>query len=223
MKKLNSFLFLLSILLASGVQAQEFGLHAGINLGNASSEGFDGPGIDRPALVGPIFGVVADFPLTDKIHFRPELNYIQKGFKRKVDEPGFGSASISARLNYLELPLNFAYGIPAGKNKVLVGIGPTLGFGLSGKAKDRYEPVGEPVEEEEYDINFGSDEMEDDLKAMDLGLNFFLAFQMQQGMFFKAGYNIGLSNLSHDDEAAYRNKGFGITVGYMFKKMSKNK
>jgi hypothetical protein len=216
MKKLQ--ILLLISLITFTAQAQQFGIHAGIHLGNAASEDIDAPGIDKPAKVGPIAGIVADFKISENFHFRPELNYIQKGFKRTYTEPGFGSATISAKFNYIEVPLNFAYGIPAGKNKVLVGAGPSIGYGLSGTVKSRYEAEGEPVEEEESDVNFGSNEDEDDLKPLDLGFNLFAAYQMTQGFFLKAGYTFGLSNISHDSEADFKNKGFSITVGYMFKK-----
>lgn len=219
MRKINVTLIL--ILTACVANAQQFGIHAGVNLANASSQDIDGAGIERPAMVGPIAGFVADFPLSGSFHFRPELNFIQKGFKRTYSEPGFGSLMLSAKLNYLELPLNFAYGIPAGKNKVLIGAGPSIGLGLSGKVKQRIEITGEPTEEDEDDVSFGSDSDSDDLKPLDIGINFFAAYQMRQGFFLKAGYAMGLSNISHDEESKFKNRGWGITVGYFFHKKSK--
>ena len=221
MKKLH--LLLLSLMVTGLSHAQEFGVHGGINFANANfdDEELFGVDLDEKSLVGPIAGLVANIPISSNFSFRPELNYIQKGFKRTYSEPGVGSLEMTVKFNYIELPLNLAYSFPAGNHKIFVGAGPSVGFGLSGKSKITVKVEGEPTETEEEDINFGSNEDEDDFKPLDLGLGFFGGFQMDNGFFFKAGYNLGLSNISHDSEFDFKNRGFGISIGYFFKKMNK--
>ncbi len=218
MKKVQLlFLFLVVTGLS---QAQDFGVHAGVNFANAKfdEEAAFGVDMDEKALVGPLIGLVANFKIADNFSFRPELNYIQKGFKRSYSEPGVGTAEFKARFNYIELPLNFAYSIPAGKHAVFIGAGPSIGMGLSGKLETSIKLDGEPEETDEEDIKFGSNEDEDDFKSLDIGLGFFGGFQANNGLFLKAGYNLGLSNISHDSESDLKNKGFAVTLGYFFKK-----
>jgi hypothetical protein len=166
-------------------------------------------------------GALAQIPVSSSINFRPELNFIQKGFKLSLPDNSGGfsySNESDATMNYLELPLNFVYNLPAGANHVFLGAGPSIGYGLSGKSKSKESGTGIPTVEEKNDINFGGDENEDDFKPLDLGANILGGYQMTNGLFFKVGYTFGLSNISHDPDASYKNKGLSFSIGYLFSK-----
>ncbi len=144
-------------------------------------------------------GVLAELPLGESgLHFRPALNFIQKG-------GDFEGASIN--LNYLEIPLDFTYKIEAGSGKLFLGAGPSFAFGLSGKVKS--DGLSE-------DIEFGSNDGE--IKPLDLGANILAGYELSNGLFFSLNYNLGLSNISNDTEDKTRNNYFGIRVGYLLGK-----
>lgn len=214
----------LCVIMAASSSAQSFGLQVGANLGSATiKEDGSGLSISPKSKFGFLIGALAEIPLSSSLHFRPELNFIQKGFKLNISDNSGGinySQENSATMNYLEIPLNVVYNFPAGTHHVFLGAGPTLGYALSGKAKSKESGTGIPTMEEEEDINFGGDEVEDDFKAIDFGVNILGGFKMNNGLFFKAGYTFGLSNISHDSETSYKNKGFAFSIGYMFKKAS---
>lgn len=157
--------------------------------------------------IGFTLGVFTNVPLSTNFIFRPELNYTQKGGKV---EGTFGTTSIENKLtlNYLELPLNFIYKATGG---FFVGAGPALGYGIGGKAKTK---SGSTSSDEK--IKFGSDENEDDLKAMEFAGNLLAGYQMENGITLTVLYNMGFSNLSHDPDQTFKNRYFGIKIGKIF-------
>ncbi|MEJ7625433.1 MAG: porin family protein [Ferruginibacter sp.] len=202
MKKL---LFIVAIITfsASTFAQTSFGIQAGANFASMKSDDDD----DVKSKVGLIVGALAEVDFGSSISFRPELNFIQKGFK--YDESGYES---KLNLNYIELSPNFVYNVPAGTGKVYFGLGPSFAYGFSGKLKSKF---GSDPEEEE-DIELGNDEDNDDLKAFDFGLNLLAGYKLPMGISLTAGYNLGLANLSFDDEDELKNKGFSIKIAYMF-------
>jgi hypothetical protein len=186
-----------------GATAQtRFGAQAGINMATLSTEGAS---TGSKSKIGLTIGALADVPFGGSISFRPELNFIQKGSKFSI----LGYESTTA-LNYVELSPNFVYNINAGAGKVFLGLGPSFGFGISGKMKEK-----EPGEAEvEGDIEFGSEDNE--VKAFDYGLNLLGGYELSNGLFFSAGYNLGLANLSNVEGSEVKNRGFQIKIGFMF-------
>lgn len=129
--------FLLPTLLLAAaplVQAQTtFGLTAGLNVATVSFDGDDfGPGIDKQSRLGFVGGVFADAALTPQIAFHPEVLYSQKGYKLSADTD-IVDGSITARVDYLEVPLMLAFRIPLGQNGLTAGleVGPSLAYKLS--------------------------------------------------------------------------------------------
>jgi hypothetical protein len=220
MKKL--FLGTSCLLLVTCSFSQSFSVQVGGNLGSAAiKDAQSGISISPKSKIGFLVGAVAEIPLSASINFRPELNFIQKGFKISISDNSGGFSytnEAEARLNYLELPLNVVYSFPAGANHVFLGAGPSFGYGLSGKSKSKESGTGIPTVEENSDIHFGSDENNDDFKALDFGANILGGYKMTNGLFFKAGYCFGLSNISNDSETSYKNKGFSVSIGYMIHK-----
>jgi hypothetical protein len=223
---MKTFLLAIATLtISSSLSAQSFGIHLGGNLASAKIKDDGGGllGLSPESKLGFLAGVTAEIPIATSVHFRPELNFVQKGYKIFFSEDfGTGPFEVDGKetLNYLELPLNITYSLPAGKNKVFLGAGPSIGLGLSGKYKFTTEFPGQPTETEEGDTNFGGDEAEDDYKPLDLGLNINGGFQLTTGFFLKLAYTFGMSNLSHDSETSFKNKGFAFSIGYFFPKAS---
>lgn len=197
-------LVVLMTVISAASQAQTaFGIQAGANFATQKFE--DNDGIDIKSKVGLVIGALADIDFGSSISFRPELNFIQKGFK--FEEDGY---KLTLNLNYIELSPNFVYNTDAGMGKFFFGLGPSFGFGLSGNTKEKED--GE--DEVEEDINFG--DAEEEVKGFDFGLNGLVGYKMASGVFLTAGYNLGLANLSNVDDEDVKNRGFSIKLGYMF-------
>jgi hypothetical protein len=221
MKKV--FLFTALAVTAVATQAQvKFGAHAGINAASQTNKFKSGTQTiteNSKSKIGFTLGAVAEISIADAIAFRPELNFTQKGGKLKETVSGVTEEN-TLTLNYLELPLNVVYKFEAGGGNVFVGVGPSIGFGLSGKAKFKESGTGVPTTEGSVSVKFdGKDNATDGkahLKSLDFGANFLAGYQMSNNIFFKASYSLGLSNISPEDGGTTKNKGFGFTIGYMF-------
>ncbi len=205
-----------------GAKAQvTFGIQAGANMGNVQAEEeYMGETWESEydSKFGFLIGGVAEIPVSSNFTFRPELNFIQKGFKESESEAGY-SYETKATASFIELPLNFVYNVAAGSGTFFVGAGPSIGFGIGGKVKSEMSFGGE-TESEETDIKFdGDDEATDDnvhLKSLDFGANILAGYKMSNGLFFSLGYSKGFSNLSPYENSSFKTSGVQLKVGFMF-------
>jgi len=160
-------------------------------------------------------GAVVSIGMGKYISLQPALNFVQKGGTFK-DE---GSAD-KTTLNYLELPLNIVYNTSGAKGKFFAGAGPCFSMGLSGK--DKYK---DDYYDETTDIKFGSG-TDDDLKPLEVCINIIAGYQLKNGLFIAANYNAGLNNIANGDsfysvDTKYHNRYFGVRIGCMFGKKTK--
>jgi len=218
MKAFLLSVFSLLMICNLSVGQASFGIQAGANFANVKME-YEDVGItieqENKTKVGLIIGAVAEIPLGSSLSFRPELNFIQKGYKFDENFSGINYTE-KATMNYIEVPLNITYNLNAGTGRFFFGLGPTVGFGLSGK----YEVTESGEPDEESDIKFDGDEdaTDDDLhlKAIDFGGNILAGYKLPNGLFFTAGYGMGFSGLHPDSDVDFKNKGFSLKIGYMF-------
>ncbi len=204
---MKQFLFALAItaifIKTASAQKSEFGFSAGAVSANYSAKE-DGVSVSASSKIGLTFGIMAKLPLTASLSFQPAFNYVQKG--TKVD---FGGESISLRLNYLELPLNFVYHSPENTSgQFFVGLGPSLSYGISGKMK---------AGGNEEKIHFGSGD-NDIAKPFEFGGNILAGYTFKGGFNIAANYNRGLSNISTDGSTKEHNYYFGLRLGYFLGK-----
>ncbi len=125
---------------------------------------------------------------------------------------------------YVELPVNFLYRPVLGNGHLLLGFGPYAAYGIGGKVIMKY---GE--ESDDAKIKFKSKVAEDDsdgevmyLRPFDAGANIFAGYELDMGLFMQLNAQLGLLKVnpeyegSSSDEAAIKNTGFGLSVGYRF-------
>lgn len=91
---------------------------------------------------------------------------------------------------------------------MLYQAGPQIGFLMAAKAKVEFEG------------NSDSEDIKEFFSTVDFGVNFGAGYQLEQGIFFDARYNLGLSNTDDsefsDSDFAVKNAVFQISVGYKF-------
>ncbi|WP_207427993.1 porin family protein [Pedobacter sp. SYSU D00535] len=206
MKKL---LIAVAVLFASKsgfAQNVTFGVKAGLNLADMQFKS-EGMSMNTESLVNFQIGGFADIPVNN---FSIQPGLILNGKGGKI---GFGDVETKTSLMYLEVPVNAYYNVPVSFGKIFVGAGPYAALGLAGKQKTEGEMLGEDLSGEE-DIKFGSGE--DEMKALDFGLNFGGGVRLTSGINLGLNYGLGLSNLSNEDEGKVKNRVWSLTVGYSF-------
>jgi hypothetical protein len=199
MKKLT--LIALLVLSATMVfaQAPKFGFKAGLNLNNVSTND-DELKEELGGRTSIHLGVITDFTMSKSLSFQPQLLFSGRG--AKIDH---GDHNDVYAFNSLEIPLNFTYKKNASKG-VFLGVGPSLGYNLSGKVKGDHDSE---------DIVFGSGNGE--IKRLDLGLNAIFGYQFSNKYFVSTNYSSGLSNWSNESNSTWKNNILGISVGFFLK------
>lgn len=119
-------------------------------------------------------GLVAEIIVNDKFSIQPELLYSGQG----ASDTSTGGGRI--KLDYITLPVLAKF--PIAKNLSLE-TGPQVGFLVSGK----------------YKTNDSNDKIED-VKTIDFGLNAGLNYELNNGVFFQARYNLGLTDTGYAEE-----------------------
>nr|MCU0358436.1 PorT family protein [Cyclobacteriaceae bacterium] len=105
---------------------------------NAEDEQF----IEQKSVTGFVLGVAAEWPLNASLSVQPEFNFVQKGFGVKADISDQGlTVQVDNRttINYLELPVLLKYYVNDADTRVYLIAGPSIGYGLGGKAKSKVD------------------------------------------------------------------------------------
>jgi hypothetical protein len=198
--------------------AQTFGVKTGLNLSNMLiKDDYGTDSEDYKMNTGFHFGPTLEFPINEMFAFESGLLFSTKGTKMSEKETYMDEtfeAKSKVNLFYLDVPLTAKATFDFGSVKFYGTFGPYVGIGLNGKLKSEMKTNGE-TETYEEDINFGSDEDEDDLKRLDYGVS------AGAGIAFKSiqigvTYGLGLANISAyiDDGDKVKNRVFGISLGY---------
>ena len=212
MKKVFLSLFSLAAL-ASTSQAQ-LAIAPELGLNMATINGKSG-GVSQTTSMkaGLGVGAVVDVAITDNITFQPGLFYEMTGFKQSVM-----GTDVKVNINTLTIPLNFQYCFGEDNVGFFVGIGPYLGYNISGNISGTGSGGSTT-------LNIGSKKPDpttgaggDDIKALDFGAGLNLGYRMSNGFFARAHYQMGLANLDvmADADNTMHTSAFGVTVGYFF-------
>ena len=152
MKKIVLFLF---FAFAFNPLFSQIGIKAGLNFSNLNNQ-------DVESLSGYQVGLFLHFKLSKIVHFNTGFNYSQKGFIIPKSHFGTPLEGEEIRLNYIEIPANFAFHLKIGQQLSLFAqAGPYLAISISGDASE----------------------------AIDYGLNFGLGLEYMQ---FQIAFNYGL-------------------------------
>lgn len=194
-----------------------YGFKTGLNISSMVLKDDDEKYSDEFSLkigfhAGPIIGVA----FTDLISLQTGTILTSKGFKW-VEEPNdYETYTTIFNPLYLEIPINVKFTFPIGIVKIYTYVGPYIGIGLAGKATYKYTYEGD-TDTDDYDIEWGSDPDDHDLKRIDFGMTGGAGVQIK---FILIGfhYDLGMMNVSPYTEngATMANRNFGFSVGVIF-------
>jgi hypothetical protein len=223
---------------------------AGINF--ASSRFTNGTGTGKipteltntyASRTGSMIGFSFEIPLSRKAFFCPGLFYLNIGHKASlryleikngVTVSVIGKQEVS--LNYLHMPFNFGFNIPAGELVTIQIIaGPYCSFFLNGKDKSDVSAYANSTNyynvSENNDMKPGKDPQNSGgteyLNPLDLGINAGISLMMEKKFSIGINYLIGFSNIvpfykvepagySRSESASLRNSVISIRLGYSF-------
>lgn len=199
-----------------------FGLRAGVNFQNINGKDEDGNKLENDMLTGFNIGLNAEIPVGIDFYFQPGLLYTTKGAKSKDVILG-ETFNSKVKISYLELPLNFLYKPMLGKGHLLLGFGPYVALGLSGKVT--YEGGGS---NQSADVKFKNTVKLTDpddvfyLRPLDAGANMLAGYEFGNKVSFQLNTQLGLIKINPEyegvsnDKTSAKNTGFGFSLGYRF-------
>jgi hypothetical protein len=216
--KMRLIVLLVFTIVTTGVAMAQlsFGIRGGVNLQNVNGKDFEGDKLENDLTPGFHAGVDVEIPVAPDFYFQPGLLFSTKGAS---DTEG------KLNLGYVELPLHFLYKPMLGSGKLIIGLGPYVAYGVTGKIK--------PDEGSDIDIKFKSDLSEEDLinelegeafhlKAFDAGADIFFGYQFAFNLYVQLNAQLGLLDIypnydnDEEDETVFKNTGFGLSLGYRF-------
>jgi len=217
MKRKMSALLAFTILFSGVAWSQvTFGIRSGVNFQSINGKDIGGNKLDNTLTVRFHLGTDIEVPLASDFYFQPGLLFRTKG--TSDDEGKFN-------LGYIELPLHLLYKPQYGKGKLIIGLGPFIAYGVTGKIK--------PETSTDIDIKFKSNltteellsEFEGEvfyLKGFDAGADIFFGYQFAFNLYLQIDAQLGILNMwpnyenDENDESVFRNTGFGLSAGYRF-------
>ncbi len=194
---MKNFFLLLLLAFSVSLSAQHFGIRAGINIANQS---FNNDEIDVGNIVGYQLGLNYELMINENIAIRPGLLYATKGSSQK-----FPDLTAESRFHYIEVPVDFVYDLGV----IDIFVGPYVGYAFK---------AVQDVNEEIIDIDFE----EDNVKQLDLGINFGANIDINDHLYIGAYYSLGVSDISdnNDDslgsEESIKNRSLSTFVTFRF-------
>lgn len=228
MKKITLTLLGLVAFSTSALAQQEvkFGPKAGVNFANINGKVTEeGETFEfNKGQTGFHVGAFAEIKFNDKFAIQPELLYSVQGgkYEDSGSGPGFSyDSETKFNLHYINVPIMAKYYvIPS----VAIEAGPYVGFNIKSEMKSEGSSTIAGVttnEDETYDFKKGTN-------SVDFGLGAGASFNMDNGFFVGARYNLGLAKISKDakwtegdvefesTKEDFKNGVIQISVGYKF-------
>jgi len=165
-------------------------------------------------------GGMIDFGLNKKIYLQSGLFLSQKGQNRDFSYYTNDSLNEAAQqkltIYYVDLPVNIVYKTGfQGKGRFFMGIGanPSYIIGGTNKLQSQGSSNGVP-----FNRNFNLSIVPGNPVAMfDIGLNLTAGYELATGLFFRAYYTTGVTDIGLGTEVD-KNRVWGVGAGYIFGK-----
>ena len=188
------------------------GIHAGVNMFNINGKNASGTELDNKLKTGFSAGVDVAVPLGGGFYVQPGVDFTQKG--TETDN------GIKTTLNYIDIPVSFVYKPILGTGNMILGFGPYVGFGVSGKVKNANGTTSEVEFKDEYDGTLPVTTTQ--LRRADAGANLLAGYEFANKLSVNLKAQLGLKDINPDvpndnnNQTRFRNTGFGLSLGYRF-------
>ena len=196
---------------AQTTEGTSFGFKAGVNFQNLTGKDVNGDKLDNKLKAGLALGVNAQIPVATDFYIQPGVEFNQKGAKSN-------DGNYTTSLSYIDIPVSLVYKPMLGTGRLILGFGPYVGFGVSGKVKGGGSTA---------DVKFDNDITISDFntgnayfKRMDAGANFLAGYEMSSKLSLQLNAQLGLVKINPkieevpNDQSSVKNTGFGLSLGY---------
>lgn len=199
------------------------GVKAGGNLNSIVGDDFLGNKLDNDLKPGFHTGVFADLFVAEGFYLQPALLFSTKGATRTNNNVDY-----TQHLSYIEFPVNALFKPELGSGRLLLGAGPYVAYGVSGKSKAKSGDAAI-----ELDAKFKGEISAAEyatailnaayfVKPFDFGGNILVGYELNSGFSLQLNGQLGLNEINPKvngvaaDKSKWKNMGFGASVGYKF-------
>ncbi len=172
-----------------------FGVKGGVNfatLGGDDADELEG----KKSNTGFYLGGLVNVPISSNFAFQPELVYSANQGAEFRESP----LELNYNFGYLNIPLMLQY-----RNSGFIAeAGPQIGFLMSAKIK-----ATDGTNTEEEDIK-------DQMKSTDFGINLGLGYQFSNGFGLNARYTFGMANIIDETDVDIKNRVLSVGVFFNF-------
>lgn len=202
---------------AQGVTVVAGGNYTNIAYDQGSGTGVEDTYKDKLGFhAGAYLDYVINKDRRQELVFETGLLFDSKGAKQEF-QIGELNQQVVTNLFYIDVPFYLQYRYRfRNLNKIYAGIGPFVGFGLSGKATSTQTLNGES-NEIQHKIKWGNDDENDVLKRYDYGVSARVGFYFDSGLDVSASYDYGIPNIaSMGENIKMRSRVLRVSLGYTF-------
>lgn len=165
------------------------GIKGGLNLYNIHNDN----GTTNDPKVGFNLGLIGHIHVAKHFAVQPEIQYSLQGSKNT-----FGNVETKYNLGYVNVPVLVQY---MWDNGFRLQAGPQAGLLISAKAKTDNNTI----------------DFKDELKPIDFGVSFGAGYiHPSTGIGIDARYNLGLTNIYKTGDVKSTNRGFQLSIFYIF-------
>lgn len=200
----------------------EFGIQSGIQFQNINGTDANDNDLNNDLRIGFNAGVIIAFPVVPEFYIQSGLLFSLKG---ATGEETLGGVLMkrNIKINYIELPIHLLYKPILGNGHLILGIGPYIALGISGKVK--YEGGGASLTQT---IKFKNSVSLTDpgnysyFRPLDAGADLLVGYEFSNNISFQLNAQLGLIKINpkyefaNNSKTSAKNTGFGLTIGYHF-------
>lgn len=193
--------------------AVSFGVRAGISFQNINGRDAGDNKLENKLVPRFQGGVNLELPLADDFYLQPGVLFAAKGTE-------FKGSNTNLNLSYIEVPVTFLFKPSVGANKLVMGLGPYVGFGIAGSTKA--ENGNRSSVKFKNSITIGEALADPYYRSLDAGANLLFGYEFTSHLSLQLNAQLGLAKINpeiegiNNNKTIYRNTGFGLSFGYRF-------
>jgi hypothetical protein len=201
MQQLSALLLICTLFATTSFGQVRLGPSVGFNYSTLLEDN-----VDNDFVIGLRAGLTVDLGIAKFFSVVPEVNFSQMGWKFLGEDQHQGQSE-TARLNYIEVPLNLVFKLGGKTARFLIFAGPYAAYAINGNIKMEYGEGNTEKSKAPFGTNQGQ------INPLDIGLDFGVGAQIKS-FFFKLQYNAGLNNMSNVKANPMTNGALAFSLGY---------
>ncbi len=174
------------------------------------------------SITGTEIGGILDIGISKHLYFQSGLFFSVKGAAKSF---GYNSGDTMVEnvdqkfhIHYLELPVNVIFKINTqGQGRIFFGLGASIAYTIGGTNQLHdygHYPNSAPFDSSaNVQIQGGRD-----VSKLDIGLNLMAGYEFNRGLYLRAFYYYGFTDISTYGDESAKNLSYGLSVGYFVSK-----